>query len=168
MARYTGPKLKLSRREGTDLYHKSGVRPIDSKCKVDQPPGEHGVRRGRPSDYAVQLRENRRCGGSTECWRGSSATTTRRRTGRKAPPARICCACLKGGWTTWFTAWVLVPPGPKLGNWFPTSPSPSTARRVNIPSYQVSTGGCHWHWQQGQQATAHSVRAANGGGNGRR
>ena len=60
MARYTGPKLKLSRREGTDLYHKSGVRPIDSKCKVDQPPGEHGVRRGRPSDYAVQLREKQK------------------------------------------------------------------------------------------------------------
>ncbi|MCY4344005.1 MAG: 30S ribosomal protein S4 [Gammaproteobacteria bacterium] len=60
MARYTGPKLKLSRREGTDLFLKSGVRPIDSKAKIDQPPGEHGVRRGRPSDYAVQLREKQK------------------------------------------------------------------------------------------------------------
>jgi small subunit ribosomal protein S4 len=61
MARYLGPKLKLSRREGTDLYLKSGVRPIDSKCKIDNPPGQHGAgRRPRLSDYAVQLREKQK------------------------------------------------------------------------------------------------------------
>jgi len=60
MARYTGPKLKLSRREGTDLFLKSGVRPIDSKCRIDSPPGQHGARRGRMSDYAVQLREKQK------------------------------------------------------------------------------------------------------------
>jgi len=60
MARYTGPKLKLSRREGTDLFLKSGVRPIDSKCRIDSPPGQHGARRGRLSDYAVQLREKQK------------------------------------------------------------------------------------------------------------
>lgn len=56
MARYLGPKLKLSRREGTDLFLKSGVRPIDSKCKAETIPGQHGARRGRLSDYGVQLR----------------------------------------------------------------------------------------------------------------
>jgi len=60
MARYTGPKLKLARREGTDLFLKSGVRPIDSKCKIDSVPGQHGARRGRLSDYAVQLREKQK------------------------------------------------------------------------------------------------------------
>lgn len=60
MARYLGPKLKLSRREGTDLFLKSGVRPIDSKCKIDHAPGQHGIRRGRLSDYAVQLREKQK------------------------------------------------------------------------------------------------------------
>ena len=60
MARYLGPKLKLSRREGTDLFLKSGVRPIDSKCKIDNAPGQHGVRRGRLSDYAIQLREKQK------------------------------------------------------------------------------------------------------------
>ena len=60
MARYLGPKLKLSRREGTDLFLKSGVRPIDSKCKIDNTPGQHGARRGRLSDYAVQLREKQK------------------------------------------------------------------------------------------------------------
>ena len=60
MARYLGPKLKLSRREGTDLFLKSGVRPIESKCKIDNAPGQHGIRRGRLSDYAVQLREKQK------------------------------------------------------------------------------------------------------------
>ena len=60
MARYLGPKLKLSRREGTDLFLKSGVRAIESKCKIDQAPGQHGARRGRLSDYGVQLREKQK------------------------------------------------------------------------------------------------------------
>jgi small subunit ribosomal protein S4 len=57
MAKYIGPKCKLSRREGTDLYLKSGVRSLASKCKADVPPGQHGLRRTRLSDYGVQLRQ---------------------------------------------------------------------------------------------------------------
>ena len=57
MARYIGPKCKLSRREGTDLQLKSGVRSLESKCKAETAPGMHGARRGRLSDYGVQLRE---------------------------------------------------------------------------------------------------------------
>ena len=60
MGRYLGPKLKLSRREGTDLLLKSGVTPIDSKCRADAIPGQHGARRQRLSDYAVQLREKQK------------------------------------------------------------------------------------------------------------
>ncbi len=60
MARYLGPKCKLSRREGTDLFLKSGVRPIDSKCKTEVVPGQQGQRRGRLSDYGVQLREKQK------------------------------------------------------------------------------------------------------------
>ena len=60
MARYLGPTCKLARREGTDLYLKSGVRPIESKCKLESAPGQHGARRGRNSDYAVQLREKQK------------------------------------------------------------------------------------------------------------
>ena len=60
MARYLGPKCKLSRREGTDLFLKSGVRPIDNKCKTETIPGQHGQRRGRLSDYGVQLREKQK------------------------------------------------------------------------------------------------------------
>ncbi len=60
MAKYTGPKCKLSRREGVDLELKSALRPLDSKCKADQPPGQHGGRRPRLSDYALQLREKQK------------------------------------------------------------------------------------------------------------
>jgi small subunit ribosomal protein S4 len=60
MARYIGPKCKLSRREGTDLQLKSGVRALETKCKVDTQPGQHGARRGRLSDYGVQLREKQK------------------------------------------------------------------------------------------------------------
>ncbi|CAA0111890.1 30S ribosomal protein S4 [Zhongshania aliphaticivorans] len=60
MARYLGPSCKLSRREGTDLFLKSGVRPLDSKCKAETAPGMHGARRGRLSDYGVQLREKQK------------------------------------------------------------------------------------------------------------
>ena len=60
MARYIGPKCKLSRREGTDLFLKSGVRALESKCKAEAIPGQHGARRGRLSDYGVQLREKQK------------------------------------------------------------------------------------------------------------
>ena len=57
MARYLGPKCKLSRRERRDLSLKSGVRSLDTKCKLDKPPGMHGARRGRETEYGSQLRE---------------------------------------------------------------------------------------------------------------
>lgn len=60
MARYIGPKCKLSRREGTDLFLKSGVRALESKCKADQLPGQHGARRGRVTEYGLQLREKQK------------------------------------------------------------------------------------------------------------
>ena len=62
MARYIGPKCKLSRREGVDLNLKSPARALDSKCKLEQKPGQHGaaVKKGKLSDYAVQLREKQK------------------------------------------------------------------------------------------------------------
>jgi small subunit ribosomal protein S4 len=61
MARYTGPTCKLARREGVDLELKSPARGLESKCKLNQPPGQHGSsRRIRMSDYALQLREKQK------------------------------------------------------------------------------------------------------------
>lgn len=61
MARYIGPKCKLSRREGTDLFLKSARRSLDSKCKLESKPGQHGRTSGaRTSDYGLQLREKQK------------------------------------------------------------------------------------------------------------
>ena len=61
MARYIGPKAKLSRREGTDLFLKSARRSIADKAKFDTKPGQHGRTSGqRTSDYGLQLREKQK------------------------------------------------------------------------------------------------------------
>ena len=60
MARYRGPSLRLSRREGTDLLLKSGERAVEEKCNMETAPGMHGMRRGRLSDYGLQLREKQK------------------------------------------------------------------------------------------------------------
>jgi len=61
VARYTGPKAKLSRREGTDLFLKSSRRGLDTKCKLDSKPGQHGRTSGaRTSDFGLQLREKQK------------------------------------------------------------------------------------------------------------
>ncbi|BBA34640.1 30S ribosomal protein S4 [Methylocaldum marinum] len=60
MARYLGPKCKLSRREGTDLFLKARGKSLEGKCKLDQQPGQHGQKRARMSDYAAQLREKQK------------------------------------------------------------------------------------------------------------
>ena len=60
MARYTGPKCKLARREGTDLFLKSARRSLDSKCKMESAPGQHGAKKPRLSGYGLQLREKQK------------------------------------------------------------------------------------------------------------
>lgn len=66
MARYTGPKCKICRREGEKLFLK-GTRCLSPKCAIERrnyPPGQHGreaqYRRGRASDYSLQLREKQK------------------------------------------------------------------------------------------------------------
>ncbi|MFI4919039.1 MAG: 30S ribosomal protein S4 [Legionellales bacterium] len=60
MARYLGPKCKLSRREGCDLLLKSGVRDHKSKCKSEKLPGQHGDKKPRLNGYGIQLREKQK------------------------------------------------------------------------------------------------------------
>ena len=81
MARYIGPTCKLARREGADLGLKSPARALDSKCKLEQKPGQHGAnlpaRASCPTTPSSCAR-SRRSSASTACWNASSATTTRR------------------------------------------------------------------------------------------
>ena len=60
MARYIGPTCKLARRAGSDLLLKGRGRSLETKCKLDTPPGQHGARKPRLSDYALQLREKQK------------------------------------------------------------------------------------------------------------
>ena len=60
MARYIGPKCKLSRRVGTDLFLKSQIKPLEAKCKHETPPGQHGQRRTKLSNFGIQLREKQK------------------------------------------------------------------------------------------------------------
>jgi small subunit ribosomal protein S4 len=60
MGKYTGPKCKLTRREGTDLQLKSGVKTIEDKCRINTQPGQHGAKKARLSDYGTQLREKQK------------------------------------------------------------------------------------------------------------
>jgi small subunit ribosomal protein S4 len=140
MARYIGPKCKLARREGTDLFLKSGVRPLDSKCKLETPPGQHGTRRTRLSDYGLQLREKqkvRRIYGVLERqFRNYYQEATR----QKGATGEVLLQLLEGrldnvayrmGFgSTRSEARQLVSHGAVLVN----------GRRVNIASYQVQPG----------------------------
>jgi small subunit ribosomal protein S4 len=85
MARYVGPTCKLARREGTDLFLKSGVKPLENKCKLSVPPGGlKGERKTRLSEYGLQLREKqklRRMYGVLERQFGNYYTEAARRQG---------------------------------------------------------------------------------------
>ena len=78
MARYLGPKLKLSRREGTDLFLKSGVRAIDTKCKIETIPGQHGARRGRFLTMVFNFVKNKKFVVFMAYLRSNSATTIKK------------------------------------------------------------------------------------------
>ncbi len=140
MARYLGPKCKLSRREGTDLFLKSGIRPLESKCKLEIPPGGLGQRRPRVSDYGLQLREKqklRRMYGVLERQFRNYYKTAARRQGAtgelllKLLESRLDNAVYRMGFaSTRAEARQLVGHKGIMVN----------DRLVNIPSYQVQAG----------------------------
>jgi small subunit ribosomal protein S4 len=139
VARYIGPKCKLSRREGVDLSLKSPARPLESKCNIERPPGQHGARRPRLSGYGLQLREKqklRRIYGVLERQFLNYYKEAARRTGStgenllKLLESRLDNVVYRMGFgVTRAEARQLVTHRSILVN----------GKRVNIPSYQVST-----------------------------
>ena len=141
MARYRGPTCKLARREGTDLFLKSPIRPIDSKCKFERPPGfKAGGRRPRVTVYGTQLREKqklRRMYGIMEKQFRRYYQEASRRTGSTGEillqllESRLDCVVFRMGFAmTRAEARQLVNHNAVVVN----------GRRVNIPSYQVKSG----------------------------
>ena len=155
MARYLGPKCKLSRREGTDLFLKSGVKSLESKCKLEVPPGGiKGERRARVSGYGLQLREKqklRRMYGVLERqFRGYYQQAAGRpgATGEtllQILEARLDNVVYRMGFaSTRSEARQLVSHGAIVVN----------GERVNIPSYQCKAGVRRRSWRQGAEAGA--------------
>ena len=125
MARYIGPKAKLSRREGTDLFLKSARRSLESKCKLDSKPGQHGRTSGaRTSDYGNQLREKQKVKRIYGVLERQFPATLQRLIAAKETLARPCCNCSSRVWTMSYTAWDLHPPAPKADSWSRTRRSP--------------------------------------------
>ncbi|GIX31557.1 MAG: 30S ribosomal protein S4 [Porticoccaceae bacterium] len=140
MARYLGPTCKLSRREGTDLFLKSGIRPLEDKCRSSSAPGQHGQRRGRLSDYGVQLREKQKVKRLYGVLEKQFRNYYQRASRRKGATGELLLQYLErrldnvvyrmGFGATRAEARQLVSHGAILVN----------GRKVNIPSYQVSPG----------------------------
>ena len=116
MARYLGPKLKLSRREGGDLNLKSARRPFEDKVKdANTKPGQHGKVSGtRMSDYGNQLREKQKVKRIYGLLERSSAVISRTPKRCAATLVPTCCCSSRAVLTTWFTVWALHPPVQKL------------------------------------------------------
>jgi hypothetical protein len=118
VARYLGPKAKLSRREGTDLFLKSARRSISDKSKFDSKPGQHGRTSGqRTSDFGLQLREKQKVKRMYGILERKFRRTLKKPTAARVTPVPTCCSCWNRGLTTWFIAWALVPRVLKPGSW---------------------------------------------------
>jgi small subunit ribosomal protein S4 len=119
MARYIGPTCKLARREGADLSLKSPARALDSKCKLEQKPGQHGAakRKGKLSDYAVQLREKQKVKRIYGLLERQFRNYYKKASSKKGNTGESCCSCSKPASTTSSTAWALRSPARPRASW---------------------------------------------------
>jgi len=130
VARYLGPKAKLSRREGTDLFLKSARRSISDKAKFESKPGQHGRTSGqRTSDFGLQLREKQKVkrmyGVLERQFRRYFAEADR----QKGNTGANLLFILESRLDNVVYRMALVLPVPKRASWFHTKPSPSMANR---------------------------------------
>jgi hypothetical protein len=123
-------EVQAERREGTDLFLKSRRAPLDSKCKLEVPPGQHGQRRQRRqrlSDYGLQLREKqklRRMYGVLE----RQFRNYYKKAAAEGATGENLLRCSSAGSTTSCTAWASAPPAPRRASWSATRQSRSTGR----------------------------------------
>ena len=128
MARYIGPKCKLSRREGTDLFLKSGVRALESKCNIEAAPGIHGQRRGRQSDYGTQLREKQKVRRIYGVLERQFSGYYKQAASQKGATGENLLQLLECRLDNVVTVWALALPVPNPVSWFRTKQSASTVR----------------------------------------
>jgi len=116
--KYTGPKCKLSRREGTDLFLKSGVKPLESKCKLEVPPG--GVkseRKQRLSEYGLQLREKQKLRRMYGVLERQFRNYYQKAAGRPGATGETLLQFLECRLDNWSTAWASRPRARRRVSW---------------------------------------------------
>ncbi|MGA9342894.1 MAG: 30S ribosomal protein S4 [Rhodanobacteraceae bacterium] len=142
MARYIGPTCKLARREGADLSLKSPARAIDSKCKLEQKPGQHGVatRRGRLSDYGVQLREKQKVKRIYGLLERQFRSYYHKATGQKGNTGENLLRMLEGRLDNIVYRMGFAVTRAQARQMVSHAAITVNGRKVNLPSYQVAPG----------------------------
>ena len=164
MARYLGPKAKLSRREGDRPVPEERAAPDrrQGQVRLPSPASTAAPRaRARPTT-ACSCARSRRSSACTACSSASSAATSPRPSAARATPARTCCRCSNRAWTTSSTAWASARRAPKRASWCRTARSRSTASVVNIASYLVKAGRRGRGAREGEEAAARHRRGQAG------
>ena len=141
MARYRGPTCKLARREGTDLFLKSGIKPLDSKCKLETPPGvSQNQRRGRLSDYGLQLREKQKLRRMYGVLERQFRITYKRASGMKGSTGENLLRLLEGRLDNIVYRMGFAATRAEARQLVSHRAIKVNGRVVNIPSYQVAAG----------------------------
>ena len=141
MARYRGPTCKLARREGTDLFLKSGIKPLDSKCKLETPPGVSQSRRpGRLSDYGLQLREKQKLRRMYGVLERQFRITYKRASGMKGSTGENLLRLLEGRLDNIVYRMGFAATRAEARQLVSHRAIKVNGRVVNIPSYQVAAG----------------------------
>ena len=123
MARYTGPKCKLSRREGTDLFLKSARRSLDRSASSTPRPGQHGEKSTRISEYGTQLREKQKIRRMYGVLERQFRNYFDKAIAKRGATGENLLQMLEAGWTTSSTAWASPPRGPRRASSSPTGRS---------------------------------------------
>ena len=119
MARYRDAKCRLCRREGQKLFLK-GARCFTDKCAIERrnyPPGQHGLNRGKPTAFGIQLREKQKAKRIYGVLESQFRKYFQWARPRRASPARISCACSSSGSTTSSIGSASRPPAVKVARW---------------------------------------------------
>ena len=163
MARYRGPTCKLARREGTDLFLKSGIKPLETKCKLETPPGtKQAARKGRLSDYGVQLREKQKLRRMYGVLERQFRNTYHKAAKMKGSTGENLLKLLEGRLDNVVYRMGFASTRAEARQLVSHCAIKVNGELVNIPSYQVAAGDTIEITREGQGPAPHQERAGDG------
>ncbi len=133
MARYLGPTCKLSRREGTDLFLKSGVRPLDSKCKAETAPVFMALAVAVYRITVFSYVKSKKFVVSTAFSKSNSVIIIKKQLALKAQRVKTCCSFWKAVWIMLSIVWALAQPVLRRVSWYRTSQFWSMINWLTLP-----------------------------------